>query len=252
MIDLVRKQLEASIQTMTLVLNDEAIHAAVVEAGRLTAEAMKRGRKLMICGNGGSAADAQHLAAEFVSRLTIDRPALRAIALTTDTSILTAIGNDHSYDNIFERQVEALGQEGDVLLAISTSGNSKNCVKALKLANAIGIHTVALTGNRGGTDGGAGRDQHHHSVGHHDEHPGVASRAGAYLLHGGGAVLLRRRLRQEAAEVGGVECPHVTKRPDCPCEAQTLGSLGLRHALLHLWRHLRLLPPGHTFPHRLR
>jgi D-sedoheptulose 7-phosphate isomerase len=151
MIDLVRKQLEASIQTMTLVLNDEAIHAAVVEAGRLTAEAMKRGRKLMICGNGGSAADAQHLAAEFVSRLTIDRPALRAIALTTDTSILTAIGNDHSYDNIFERQVEALGQEGDVLLAISTSGNSKNCVKALKLAKAIGIHTVALTGNRGGT-----------------------------------------------------------------------------------------------------
>ena len=151
MIDLVRKQLEASIQTMTLVLNDEAIHAAVVEAGRLTADAMKHGRKLMICGNGGSAADAQHLAAEFVSRLTIDRPALRAIALTTDTSIVTAIGNDHSYDNIFERQVEALGQEGDVLLAISTSGNSKNCVKALKLAKAIGIHTVALTGNRGGT-----------------------------------------------------------------------------------------------------
>jgi D-sedoheptulose 7-phosphate isomerase len=151
MIDLVRKQLEASIQTMTLVLNDEAIHMAVVEAGRLTAEAMKHGRKLMICGNGGSAADAQHLAAEFVSRLTIDRPALRAIALTTDTSIVTAIGNDHSYDNIFERQVEALGQEGDVLLAISTSGNSKNCVKALKLAKAIGIHTVALTGNRGGT-----------------------------------------------------------------------------------------------------
>ena len=151
MIDLVRKQLEASIQTMTLVLNDEAIHMAVVEAGRLTAEAMKHGRKLMICGNGGSAADAQHLTAEFVSRLTIDRPALRAIALTTDTSIVTAIGNDHSYDNIFERQVEALGQEGDVLLAISTSGNSKNCVKALKLAKAIGIHTVALTGNRGGT-----------------------------------------------------------------------------------------------------
>ena len=151
MMDLIRKQLEASIQTMTLVLNDEAVHAAVVEAGRLTADAMKHGRKLMICGNGGSAADAQHLAAEFVSRLTIDRPALRAIALTTDTSIVTAIGNDHSYDNIFERQVEALGQEGDVLLAISTSGNSKNCVKALKLAKAIGIHTVALTGNRGGT-----------------------------------------------------------------------------------------------------
>jgi D-sedoheptulose 7-phosphate isomerase len=123
----------------------------VVEAGKVTAEAMKAGRKLMVCGNGGSAADAQHLVAEFVSRLTVDRPALRAIALTTDTSILTAIGNDYSYDNVFERQVEALGIAGDVLLAISTSGNSKNCVKALKLARQMGIHTVSYTGNGGGT-----------------------------------------------------------------------------------------------------
>jgi D-sedoheptulose 7-phosphate isomerase len=122
----------------------------VVAAGKLTAEAMQAGRKLMVCGNGGSAADAQHLVAEFVSRLTIDRPALRAIALTTDTSILTAIGNDYSYDNVFERQVEALGVAGDVLLAISTSGNSKNCVKALKLARTMGIHTVSYTGNGGG------------------------------------------------------------------------------------------------------
>jgi len=105
----------------------------------------------MVCGNGGSAADAQHLVAEFVSRLTVDRPALRAIALTTDTSILTAIGNDYSYDNVFERQVEALGIEGDVLLTISTSGNSKNCVRALELARCMGIHTVSYTGNGGGT-----------------------------------------------------------------------------------------------------
>ena len=111
---------------------------------------MKSGRKLMVCGNGGSAADSQHLVAEFVSRLTVDRPALRAIALTTDSSILTAIGNDYSYDNVFERQVEALGLEGDVLMAISTSGNSKNCVKALKLARGMGIHTVSYTGNAGG------------------------------------------------------------------------------------------------------
>ena len=150
MIDLVRKQLAQSIETMTRVLSDEAIHEAVVEAGRITAEAMKAGRKLMVCGNGGSAADSQHLVAEFVSRLTVDRPALRAIALTTDTSILTAIGNDYSYDNVFDRQVEALGLEGDVLLAISTSGNSKNCVKALKLAKAMGLHTIAYTGNKGG------------------------------------------------------------------------------------------------------
>ncbi len=150
MTDLIQRQLQQSIATMTAVLHDDAIHAAVVEAGRITADAMKQGRKLMVCGNGGSAADAQHLVAEFVSRLTVDRPALRAIALTTDTSILTAIGNDYSYDNIFERQIEALGIEGDVLLAISTSGNSKNCVKALKLAKALGIHTIAYTGNNGG------------------------------------------------------------------------------------------------------
>jgi D-sedoheptulose 7-phosphate isomerase len=148
--DLVKKQLTQSVAVLTAVLNDDSIHAAVLQAGKLVAEAMKAGRKLMVCGNGGSAADSQHLAAEFVSRLTVDRPALRAIALTTDSSILTAIGNDYSYDNVFERQVEALGLEGDVLLAISTSGNSKNCIKALKLARSMGIHTVSYTGNGGG------------------------------------------------------------------------------------------------------
>ena len=150
MTDLVRTQLQQSLATLTKVLADEQIHATVVEAARLTAEAMRAGRKLMVCGNGGSAADAQHLVAEFVSRLTVNRPALRAIALTTDTSILTAIGNDYSYDNVFERQIEALGQPGDVLLAISTSGNSKNCLKALQLARQMGLHTVAYTGNGGG------------------------------------------------------------------------------------------------------
>ena len=151
MIELVRHQLQQSIDTMIKVLADETTHAIVVEAGRLTAEAMKSGHKLLVCGNGGSAADAQHLVAEFVSRLTVDRPALRAIALTTDTSILTAIGNDYSYDNVFARQIEALGLPGDVLLAISTSGKSKNCIKALQLARAMGIHTVAYTGNDGGS-----------------------------------------------------------------------------------------------------
>lgn len=152
--DLVKKQLAQSIETMQKVLADEQIHDAVVRAGEITAKAMKSGRKLMVCGNGGSAADSQHLVAEFVSRLTVDRPALRSIALTTDTSILTAIGNDYSYDNVFERQVEALGNEGDVLLAISTSGNSKNCVKALKLARSMGIHTISYTGNDGGAMAG--------------------------------------------------------------------------------------------------
>lgn len=148
--DLVRKQLSQSVATITAVLGDESIHAAVVEAARITANALSAGRKLMVCGNGGSAADAQHLVAEFVSRLVRNRPALRAVALTTDTSILTAIGNDYGYENVFERQVEALGIEGDVLLAISTSGNSKNCIKALKLARGMGIHTVSYLGNDGG------------------------------------------------------------------------------------------------------
>jgi len=123
----------------------------VYGAARLTADALKAGRKLMVCGNGGSAADAQHLVAEFVSRLVEDRPALRAVALTTDSSILTAIGNDYGYEHVFERQVEALGISGDVLLTISTSGNSKNCVQALQLARKMGIHTVSYLGNGGGS-----------------------------------------------------------------------------------------------------
>lgn len=104
----------------------------------------------MVCGNGGSAADAQHIVAEFVSRLVEDRPALRAVALTTDSSILTAVGNDYGYEHVFERQVEALGIKGDVLLAISTSGNSKNCIRALEIARSMEIHTVSYLGNGGG------------------------------------------------------------------------------------------------------
>jgi D-sedoheptulose 7-phosphate isomerase len=146
----VKRQLEQSAATMRAVLGDASIHEAVLEAGRVTADALRTGRKLMACGNGGSAADAQHLVAEFVVRLEHDRPALRAIALTTDSSILTAASNDYGYEHVFERQVEALGQKGDVLLAISTSGNSKNCVLALEKARALGVHTVSFTGNGGG------------------------------------------------------------------------------------------------------
>jgi D-sedoheptulose 7-phosphate isomerase len=150
MLDLVRRQLQQSLDTLSNVLADDTIHQSLFSAARLTAEAMQSGRKLLVCGNGGSAADSQHIVAEFVSRLTVDRPALRAIALTTDTSILTAIGNDYSFDNVFSRQIEALGQPGDVLLAISTSGNSPNCIKALEQARALDLSTIALTGNSGG------------------------------------------------------------------------------------------------------
>ena len=171
----------------------------------LTAEAMKAGRKLMVCGNGGSAADSQHLVAEFVSRLTVDRPALRAIALTTDTSILTAIGNDYSYDNVFERQVEALGLKGDVLLAISTSGNSKNCVKALKLARSMGIHTVSYTGNAGGAMKALSDINVIVPSNIDDEYSGVASGPRAYLLHDRGALLFRSGLWCRAPETGRID-----------------------------------------------
>jgi D-sedoheptulose 7-phosphate isomerase len=115
------------------------------------ASAFTGDRKLMICGNGGSAADAQHIAAEFVNRFILERPPLPAIALTTDTSIITSIGNDYSFDEIFSKQVKALGMEGDVLLVISTSGNSRNVISAVKAARSLGMYTVALTGRDGGS-----------------------------------------------------------------------------------------------------
>ncbi len=116
---------------------------------RVLAEAFRRGGKVLVCGNGGSAADAQHLAAELVGRFETERPALPAIALTTDTSALTAISNDYSYERVFARQVEALGRRGDLLIGISTSGNSPNVVAAVMRAREMGLETVGLTGAKG-------------------------------------------------------------------------------------------------------
>ena len=147
---LVREQLGKTIALLEKVRADEDLLSTVAAAAEVTAEAMQQGRKLMVAGNGGSAADAQHLVAEFVSRLVKDRPALRAIALTVDTSILTAIGNDYGFEKCFERQIEALGQPGDVFLAISTSGNSPNILRALELCGSLGIVTVGFSGNGGG------------------------------------------------------------------------------------------------------
>jgi D-sedoheptulose 7-phosphate isomerase len=129
----------------------ESCADAIVEASRLIAETFRRGRKVLLCGNGGSAADCQHVAAEFVSRFRreVERRALPAIALTTDTSFLTAFANDCGYEGVFERQVEALGEPDDVLIGISTSGNSPNVVKAVKYASERGLRTIVLTG-RGG------------------------------------------------------------------------------------------------------
>ena len=124
----------------------------IVAASAMLIDTFRAGRALLICGNGGSAADAQHLATEFVSALTLQhpRPAMRALALTTDTSALTAIANDYGVDRMFARQVEAIGTPGDVLFAISTSGNSPNVLAAAEAARTAGIGVVALTGDSGG------------------------------------------------------------------------------------------------------
>jgi D-sedoheptulose 7-phosphate isomerase len=148
--DVVREKLFEGLGVMEAVAHDAALHTTLVAAAEATADALISGRKLMVAGNGGSASDAQHVAAEFVCRLVDDRPAMRAIALTTNTSILTAVANDYGFERIFARQIEALGQPGDVFLAISTSGNSPNIVRALEQCRAMGIATIGLTGKTGG------------------------------------------------------------------------------------------------------
>jgi D-sedoheptulose 7-phosphate isomerase len=147
---IVKKQLAQSIATLQAVLADEQISDTLATIAELTANAMRSGNKLLVAGNGGSAADAQHLVAEFVVRLTDTRPALRAIALTTDSSILTACANDFGFDAIFARQVEALGAPGDLFLAISTSGNSPNILQALEQARKSGLTTIGFSGSGGG------------------------------------------------------------------------------------------------------
>lgn len=122
----------------------------ILEVAKLMAEVFKKGGKLLVFGNGGSAADAQHLAGELVNRFKKERKPLAAIALTTDTSVLTAISNDYDYSLVFAKQVEALGKKGDVALGISTSGNSPNVLKALEVAKDLGLYTVGLSGGEGG------------------------------------------------------------------------------------------------------
>ncbi len=130
-----------------------ADHGALLRAVDAIAEAFRSRRRLLVFGNGGSAADAQHFAAEFVGRFQRERQALAAVALTTDTSILTAIGNDYSYDRVFARQVEAIGEPGDVAFGITTSGGSANVIEAFRVAKARQLTTIALTGRDGGDAG---------------------------------------------------------------------------------------------------
>jgi D-sedoheptulose 7-phosphate isomerase len=147
---LIRKSIEATRTVMSLMLEDAELIDAVEKAGELCVFALKNKSKILFAGNGGSAADSQHMAAELVSRFNYDRPGLCGIALTTDTSALTAIGNDYGFEQVFSRQVEALGQANDVLIAISTSGNSPNILAALKAAKLQNMKTIGLTGKTGG------------------------------------------------------------------------------------------------------
>jgi len=143
-------QIAEAQRVMGAMLADQRIQDTMAGAAEACITCLKNGGKLLLAGNGGSAADAQHIAGEFVSRFAFDRPGLPAIALTTDTSILTAIGNDYGYEKLFTRQVQAHGDKGDIFIAYSTSGKSPNILAALEEARKLGLVCIGLTGNRGG------------------------------------------------------------------------------------------------------
>ena len=144
--DTVAAHFRRSLETLERATDDARLRRTIHAIANEITQAIRNGGKLMLAGNGGSAADAQHIAGEFVSRLNFDRNPLPAIALTTDTSVLTAVGNDYGYEHVFERQVRGLGKPGDALIAISTSGRSPNILAALKAAREIGIKAIGFTG----------------------------------------------------------------------------------------------------------
>jgi D-sedoheptulose 7-phosphate isomerase len=144
--DLVTEHFRRSCETLSRAADDAKLRAAIDDIAAVITDAFRGGHKLLIAGNGGSAADAQHIAGEFLSRLNFDRNPLPAIALTTDSSVLTAVGNDYGFERVFERQVRGLGKPGDVFIAISTSGSSPNVIAALKAARECGLVTIGFTG----------------------------------------------------------------------------------------------------------
>ena len=145
----VTSYLEDSLSVVSSIVANKGLQSKIEQLALLIVSSLKKGGKIMFIGNGGSAADSQSMAAEYVSRFAFDRKGLPGIALTTDTSILTAIGNDYSFDNVFSRQLNALGNEGDILIAYSTSGRSLNIVKAINEAKSMGIYSVLFTGLEG-------------------------------------------------------------------------------------------------------
>jgi D-sedoheptulose 7-phosphate isomerase len=146
----VSRSIEASIATHERLLGDADVLSAIATVSDIVTSALLQGRKVLLFGNGGSAADAQHIAAELVGRFNFDRPALPALALSVNTSCVTAIGNDFGFEQVFSRQIEALGAPGDVAIGLSTSGNSANVLRALLAAKKKGLHAVGLTGSSGG------------------------------------------------------------------------------------------------------
>jgi D-sedoheptulose 7-phosphate isomerase len=146
----IRSEIEKAASVLRNMLADTALLDTIARVGQMGANAIRRGNKVVFCGNGGSAADSQHLAAELVGKLAIDRPGMAGIALTVDSSALTAIGNDFGYEHVFSRQLEAVGRPGDLIVGISTSGRSRNVVAAFEIAKKMGIGTVAMTGARRG------------------------------------------------------------------------------------------------------
>jgi D-sedoheptulose 7-phosphate isomerase len=146
----VKRELQASVAVKQAVLADSTLVQLITDTGQLLIRAYEAGHKLLIAGNGGSAADAQHIAAEFVGQFNFDRPGLPALALTTDSSVMTSVSNDYGYDKVFRRQVEVHGAAGDVFLGISTSGNSANILEAAQAAQSRGLVTIGLTGQTGG------------------------------------------------------------------------------------------------------
>jgi D-sedoheptulose 7-phosphate isomerase len=144
------KSIEDSIATKQKLLQNAELISTIAEASRMIVNALQQGNKVLLFGNGGSAADAQHIAAEFVGRFAFDRPALPALALSVNTSCITAIGNDYGFDVVFSRQIEALSKKGDVAIGISTSGNSVNVIRGMSTSRKLGLSTLALTGCTGG------------------------------------------------------------------------------------------------------
>jgi D-sedoheptulose 7-phosphate isomerase len=144
------EELQKSRSLIDAIAGDEALRVQVHDVVARCVAALRQGNKILFAGNGGSAADAQHWAAELVSRFNYDRPGLAGVALTTDTSALTAIGNDYGYEQVFARQIEAIGRKGDLLIAISTSGNSRNILRGIETANSLGIDVIGFTGRSGG------------------------------------------------------------------------------------------------------